>query len=195
EPRETWSAAAFLGAGFRKVGDLAYLKRPMAGLPEPDPTPWPAGIEVRSIQDPADRPLLLAALERTYQNTLDCPELCGLRETADVLDSHRSTGVFDPRRWWIVLLNGEPHGCALFSHCPDHNSVELVYLGLSPALRSRGLGTRVLSHGLSSLRGIAAEKVTCAVDLRNTPAQRLYARFGFREFGRRIAMVRPLRAG
>jgi len=40
--------------------------------------------------------------------------------------------------------------------------------------------------------GTDADHVACAVDLRNAPALRLYGRFGFREFGRRVALVRPL---
>lgn len=195
EPQEPWAVRAFLSAGFRGVGDLAYLKRSMSNLPEHDAAaPWPDGISVRNISDlkGPDRALLLMALDRSYQDTLDCPELCGLRDTADVLESHRATGTFDPRLWWLVSLHGQPHGCMLFNNCPDHGSVELVYLGISPELRGRRIGSRLLTLGLSALRGVDADQVTCAVDLRNSPAQRLYARAGFREFGRRVALVRPV---
>jgi ribosomal protein S18 acetylase RimI-like enzyme len=34
--------------------------------------------------------------------------------------------------------------------------------------------------------------MTCAVDLRNEPALRLYERAGFRAFSRRVALVRVL---
>ena len=92
----------------------------------------------------AAAPELLEALESSYQDTLDCPELCGLRETPDVLDSHRSTGVFDPALWWMVHVNGQARGCALFNRCPEQRTIELVYLGLSPELRGRGLGKWLL---------------------------------------------------
>jgi RimJ/RimL family protein N-acetyltransferase len=196
EPDEPWAVRAYLGAGFRTVGDLAYLRRSMSNLPEQPPhaSPWPEGVGVRTVADlkGPDRALMLMALDRTYESTLDCPELCGLRDTADVLESHRATGVFDPRLWWLVTLHGHPHGCMLFNNCPEYGSVELVYLGISPQLRGSGIGTRLLTLGLSTLRGVDAEQVTCAVDLRNSPAQRLYARMGFREFGRRVALVRPV---
>ena len=76
------------------------------------------------------------ALERSYVDTLDCPELCGLRVVDDVLESHRSVGVFDPGMWWLVMAEDEPEGCMLLSACPEQNAVELVYLGISPRLRA-----------------------------------------------------------
>lgn len=196
DPGEPWAVRAFLDAGFLKVGDLAYLRRPKASAAAaPQPVVWPEGVEVRPVHgvkaDDPDRTALIRALDRSYEATLDCPELCGLRDTSDVLDSHRSTGVFDPRLWWLVFYHNEPHGCMLLNRCPDHGTVELVYLGLSPELRSKGIGSRLIQMGLSHIDHASAAPLTCAVDLRNTPALRLYHRLGFREFGRRVALVRP----
>lgn len=193
EPAESWAVRAYLGASFVKVGDLAYLRRPLGGPLPAAPVDWPAGIAVRPMSAfAADRSLLLTALERSYLDTLDCPELCGLRETTDILESHRATGSFNPALWWLVFMNDEPHGCLLLSHAPEHRAVELVYLGLSPQLRAKGVGTRLMNLGLSHLKGIDADSVTCAVDLRNAPAIRLYQRCGFREVSRRVALVRPI---
>ena len=64
------------------------------------------GVRVEAFRDGEDDEALMAALERSYVDTLDCPELCGLREKRDVLDSHRSTGKFDPNLWWLVRLGG-----------------------------------------------------------------------------------------
>jgi mycothiol synthase len=199
EPSEPWSVRAFVAAGFVKVGDLAYMRRPLwPPLVAPEP-PWPEGVVVRNVKGVGprepDRAALLEALNRSYEETLDCPELCGLRETEDILESHRATGVFDSKLWWLVLWQGEPHGCMLLSRCPDHNSVELVYLGLSRELRGKRMGSRLLEWGIARLGAVTAESLTCAVDLRNGPARRLYERAGFREFGRRVAMVRRIGPG
>ena len=113
-----------------------------------------------------------------------------MRPTEDVLDSHRATGAFDPNRWWLVTLEGEPEGCCLMTHCPSHRSVELVYIGLSPAIRGKGVGSRVLCTALRAVRGIDADEVTCAVDRANAPALRLYAALGFEEFTGRAAFVK-----
>lgn len=194
EPDEPWAVTAFVDAGFRRVGDLVYMRRPFTEPLAPGDETWPDGVAIRRVTGfDADRAALIEALDKTYRDTLDCPELCGLRETADVLDSHRATGIFDPGLWWVVTLKGRPQGCILLARAPEHRSVELVYLGLSPELRGRGMGAKLLRLGLSHLGAdVDADFMACAVDLRNAPALRLYERFGFREFGRRVALVRAI---
>lgn len=197
DPGADWSRAACAAASFVRVGELRYLRRPLAEKVAGDPVPsWPAGIDVRRLDEipQASRDsMLLAALERTYEHTLDCPELCGLRETPDVLASHKAIGVFDPKMWWLAFLEGESHGCMLLSRCPEQRTIELVYLGLSPRLRGRGLAKLLMTHGLHRGRTVdPTASMTCAVDDRNTPARKLYESLGFREFSRRVAWVRAI---
>lgn len=189
EPHERGPMEAFRLAGFRDVGELAYLQRPWQPS-SVGATAWPAGVTVEGWR-PGDDALVVEALERSYVDTLDCPELCGLREAADVLDSHRATGRFDPALWWLVRLEGRPAGALLLNPCPAQDHTELVYLGVCPELRGRGLGGRLLDMGLSALGGRAHRTVTLAVDTRNEPARRVYAQRGFVEFARRFALVRP----
>ncbi len=197
DPQEYWAVDAFAAAGFQSVGDLSYMRRGIEGIDTryAEQT-WPQDISVRCVRGVGagepDRNRVIAALDRSYIDTLDCPSLCGLRATGDVLDSHRSTGHFDPQYWWLILLRDEPHGCMFFSHAPELALVELVYLGLSPELRGRGLGESLMRMGLARVSQLPVEQITCAVDLRNTPALRLYERLGFERSGRRAAMVMPL---
>lgn len=198
DPKEWWGLRAFEGAGFRKVGELVYLRRP---LEKPQPLPqshtWPQGIEVitsdqlhKRGRDEIER-MFVSALDRSYEETLDCPELCGLRETRDVLQSHRSTGVYDPALWWVVLLDGIPEGCMLLNRCPEQRTVELVYLGLGKRLRGKGLARAILSMGIHKASiGAVGWSMSCAVDRRNAPALRLYHGMGFRAAGERVALVR-----
>lgn len=197
DPAEAWAAAAFLAAGFTRIADLAYMRRPHPGAPLPaPPAGWSDGLTIRTVKGvapgDADRDLLIEALERSYVDTLDCPGLCGLRRTSDVLDSHRATGRWDARHWHLVLQDGAPHGCLLLTHCPDHHAIELVYLGLSKALRGRGLAAHLLSMGLSRMRSLDADHVACAVDTRNLPALRVYERLGFMSSASRVALVRAI---
>ena len=200
EPQDLWAIAAFEAAGFCTVGDLCYLRQTLKRVGRVASQPQralPTGVElvqVSSIQgrDAQDRELV-EALDSSYVDTMDCPELCGLRETRDVLESHRATGVWSAALWWIVVEHGRPRGCMLLSRCPELRSAELVYLGLAPSLRGRGVAGTLLRMGselLASERDI--EAVTCAVDLRNQPALRLYNRCGFRAIGERRAFVKPV---
>jgi ribosomal protein S18 acetylase RimI-like enzyme len=209
DPVESWSVEALNAAGFIKVGDLSYLRREGGPLPRASrhaPRIPISSIETGVVLEPGltvsrlsdldegtTDAVLLEALDRSYIDTMDCPELCGLRTTRDVLASHKDTGEFDPRTWWVLFFQGRPHGCALFSNCPELRSAELVYLGLSPELRGRGLGRLMLSKGIDEVRHEHPTwAMTLAVDHRNGPALRLYASLGFRPFGERVALVRPV---
>jgi ribosomal protein S18 acetylase RimI-like enzyme len=206
-PGERAAARAFTNGGFHELARLAYMGRP---VPTPGEfegfEPWqlPADTAARSLatlgperEETTQR--LLIALTRSYEQTLDCPELCTLRSPEDVLDSHRSVRRFDPRWWWLIELNGEPEGAMLFTACPDSGGVELVYLGISPRLRGRGLGRvlmrsgmRELAFGLTKSRARERARLTCAVDLHNEPARRLYRGLGFQMTAERVAMVRAI---
>lgn len=194
EPAETSAHRVFLRAGFTEVGRLAYMRRPTPQRGEFTPTTsWPQGITVTNWKRGDDSDLAIA-LERSYIETLDCPGLCGLRDTADVIASHRGTGTFDPTYWWIIRKDHTPQGAMLFNPCPDQNLIELVYIGLSPDVRGLGLGRLLMHTALSTLATRRERMITCAVDTRNAPAMRLYNTLGFETFAERIALVRSLRA-
>lgn len=199
-PDEWWAIEAYNGAGLLRLGELAYLKRPISAGADRKASrdPWPPGVEVHPIRgagEEIDWPALRTALERSYIDTLDCPGLCALRETPDVIESHRSAGRFDPSLWWIVTLDGRPEGCILLSPNPDTDSVELVYMGLGPDLRGRGLGVRLLETAIDHAGRLGLAEIACAVDRRNEPARAVYARLGFIEFARRTAFVIGTRPG
>ena len=192
EPEHVWADAACRQAGMTWVGRLSFLRRrwspqgiPKAFIPILD---WPGHVTVETVGDPLDfspsgaGTALAVALDGTYEETQDCPELCGLRPTRDVIASHMATGAFDPKRWWLLRVDGAPEGCCLLNHCPASASVELVYIGLSPRARGMGLGRRLLTHALAHIDAENVREVTCAVDTRNTPALRLYHDMGFRAF-------------
>lgn len=198
EPKHRWAGEACERAGMTFVGELAYMRRTMppgTKQSHPHEPQWPSGVSVRPVRtldphDPhSDRGSLIEALERSYEDTLDCPELCGLRSMDDVVDSHIATGVFDPSRWLLIFRDGRPAGCCLLTHCPPNHSIELVYLGIAPAARGLGLGRRVLSYGIERMGGLGAREVTCAVDTRNTPAIGVYQSLGFSRFDARMGYV------
>lgn len=202
EPAEVEAAGAYLDAGFEKLAELAYLRRDISRFARYERPDWGgasagAGIRVTRMSElPWDtgQAMLVRAMESSYAGTLDCPALCGMRSVEDVLASHKSVGAFDPSLWWLVTAGGQPAGCMLLSRFPAHDTVELVYLGLGPALRGKGLAAGLLDLALAELQALGEKSLACAVDLNNAPAMTLYKRSRFKEFARRTALIRDLRA-
>ena len=77
-------------------------------------------------------------------------------------------------------IPGKPEAASvlLMAEVPGRDVWEVVYLGLTPAARGRGLGRAVLQHALELARTHVSQ-LELAVDCRNTPATRLYQSTGF----------------
>lgn len=196
EPGDDAACDAFRGAGFASVGHLLYLRRDLTEDSRAAPMDWPSEIGLRSVMSlergSSDRVALAEAMRNSYEGTLDCPELCGLRDIEDVIDSHRAVGEWRPGLWWVVMNGPHPAGCLLLNPSPEHDSVDLVYLGLGRGIRGQGFGGHLLTLGIHEASKIGLGSMTCAVDRRNDPALRLYARFGFTTWAERVAFVRPV---
>lgn len=197
EPKHRWANPVCLEAGMISVGELAYMRKALSIVstpPNPEPS-WAPGIVVESMttiesRNPgnADRDLT-TALEGSYEQTLDCPELCGLRSMPDVLESHKATGSYSPDFWLLMYKDDVPSGCCLLTHCPSNESIELVYLGIAPDARGMGIGRQMLEYGISRMGALGAKEVTCAVDTRNAPAIHVYESLGFKRFDSRHGFV------
>lgn len=138
-----------------------------------------------------------AVLQATYEGSLDMPELDGARGLDDILEGHRAAGLFLPERWQLGRIPGEPDAAAvlLMAEVPARDAWEVIYLGLTPAARGRGLGRAVLRHALDLARA-HTPRLELAVDLRNAPAVRLYRATGFTIRDRRtvhLAILGPSR--
>jgi GNAT superfamily N-acetyltransferase len=147
-PRE--GAADLSSGGMPHVTDLVYLEAQTA-IPVPVRAGLPP-IDWVSFS-PQTEWTFRTVLQSTYIDSLDMPELEGLRSLDDILASHRAGGRFVAERWQVGEVRGEPEAVAvlLLSAVPDHDAWEVAYLGLNPAARGRGLGRAVLSH--ISLKG------------------------------------------
>src|SRR5438067_2423990 len=58
----------------------------------------------------ADREFFHKTLQFTYDGSLDCPELNGVRTIEEVVAGHIAQGQFDPDRWWLAWLENQPAG-------------------------------------------------------------------------------------
>jgi len=184
-PGSSTRTVAFKRAGYRRLTTLIYLRGRADTAPGHPANP---DLEWHSFSSQTE-PWFERAIERSYEQSLDCPELSSLRSVSEALAGHRAAGVFDPALWWLGLLDGEPAGVILLSRMQSDTGLELVYMGTSPHARGRGVGDALLERGFHCARQRGVTTVALAVDARNTHARRLYGRWGFTEVGVRDAWI------
>ncbi|WP_010035614.1 GNAT family N-acetyltransferase [Gemmata obscuriglobus] len=170
--------------GFRYTTQLAFLRREIAGVmqskarPEVSCEPVPLSGSPLSAQV---REVLLA----THRATLDCPELNAPRTADEIVAGFE---VAPNRGCHLVSHAGRCVGVLLLdtfdtgSGGPD---AELSYLGIVPEARGHGIGGAALAFALGALSDAGGGALSLSVDMRNTPAVRLYTRLGFAEYERR----------
>ena len=178
----------FLASHFFHLAHLVYLRRPLAGCQLPAPQ-----TEIEYVcYRPRWHEAFLDVLGRSYQGSLDCPEINGARMLEEIIESHRAQGQFDPQRWFLARRQGQWVGCLLLAGLPDFNALEIAYVAVLPEARGTGLGRELTRKALRE--GIAArmDLLTLAVDARNQPARQMYAREGFEPWDERDVYLRIL---
>jgi ribosomal protein S18 acetylase RimI-like enzyme len=185
-PQEEALAGPLLRNGFDAITELCYLQHERG---EPlGPLDVPARLELRAFDESDPLPLQQTLL-RTYEGTLDCPELGGLRSGEEVLAGHRAQGVYDPDRWWLALDEGRPVGVLLMTALPETGEWDVAYMGVVPEARRRGFGREILLKALTEARAADVERVVLSVDVRNRPAWELYRSVGFEPYERRTVYL------
>lgn len=169
--------ARLRASGYRHAAEIRYLACQFDDG-RPDAPYEAAGLEFEPCGDQNDA-RLAAVVERTYEQTLDCPDLNGVRETADVLEGYRHCGSFSPQRWLIVRHEGRDVGCLLLNDYPEQQQWELVYMGLVPQARGRRFGLAITRHAQRLARAAGRRRLVLAVDATNAPALAMYGEAGF----------------
>lgn len=188
DPEDASITELYISCGFEVLAELIYLHKPVNGAV---PERWPAGFDLLSYS-PATHDLFASTILQTYEGSLDCPALNGKRNIEDVILGHKSTGQFEPTLWKLIMERDEPRGVLILSPSPHTEAMELVYIGLTPQGRNRGLGSALIRLATASASRFQKSELSLAVDSRNSPALRLYYRHGLKRIGSRIAMVRDL---
>jgi ribosomal protein S18 acetylase RimI-like enzyme len=144
-----------------------------------------------------DRELFERTLLRTYEQTLDCPEVNGVRTVEEIIAGHRSQGLHDPGRWWLAFDGGRPVGVLLATELPETDGWDLSYLGVVPEARRRGVGRQLTRKAIVEARDAEVGQLLLSVDVRNRPAWELYKALGFEPYDHRevyLAIRRPVGA-
>lgn len=179
----------YAAAGFKHLATLLYMQNELGSI-ESRPT---RGLKWETYS-PQTHVLFARVIEGTYQDSLDCGSLNGVRHIEDILASHRATGRYDPYYWRVGLAGGEPVGVILLAHMEEQQTFEIVYMGCLPDYRNRGYGSALLAHGVELARGRGLPAMSLSVDERNRPARKLYESFGFHEVTRRDVWIKLIDA-
>lgn len=186
EPESSAQRALLEREGFRLLAPLDYLERDVSRPAVSPPSPSEAEWVPYSAGTHGE---FAAVMLATYEGSLDCPELTGLRPIDDVIAGHRASGRFDGRLWELARVDGQIVGCLLLAQLVHAPLAEIVYMGVVPAARRRGIGRLLLRRALEQCRVIGANHLTVVVDHRNEPARKLYARFALVPVARRNAYL------
>jgi ribosomal protein S18 acetylase RimI-like enzyme len=90
-----------------------------------------------------------------------------------------------------VLREGErPVGCLFMADHPETDSIELLYLGVRPEERGRGLGAAVVQQAITLGRDRGRTVLALSADANNRPAGEIYRSLGFRRLDRREVFLK-----
>ncbi len=161
--------------GFARIARLLLMVAPAGSFPASRPQlpfellPYSPDLHRRFEQ----------AVDASYEGSQDCPAVDGARQTADVLDGYRASGVFR-NDWWLLIRHGQRDaGVLLISDFPQHQNAELAYMGLAPAYRGNGFGLLLTRYALWLAGREGRQQMVLAVDEKNQPALDLYTAAGF----------------
>lgn len=181
-------APALVRHGFRRITRLSYMRHDLDGSIAPS-----AKLRWESY-DLASRDVFHETLLLTYEKTLDCPELNGVRNIEEIVAGHAAQGKFDPRQWWLAWAADRAVGVVLTTVAPDEGTWDLSYMGLVSGARGCGLGRELVMHALGAAQNAVAPALVLAVDERNAPAHQLYRSLGFHDTGFREVFLHVTRA-
>lgn len=187
EPADAPGIQLATSAGLWQLAKLHYMERRtprFRGTVE-----LPPGYQLETYSD-ALHVDFVQAIEMSYEGAKDCPALTGLRRIEDVIAGHKAVGVFDPLLWYLV--RGEKKsiaGCLLLAYVKQRDALDLVYLGLAPSARGKGVARALMQLVLHMAVERHVSVLTLAVDAQNQPASHLYKRFGYSIVSDRVALI------
>lgn len=192
DPPDQRAICLFAAHGFGWIAELLYLQSAARSRAPRVELPVSWRWENYSEQTHS---AFAATITASYQQSRDCPGLNGLRSIEDVIAGHKAGGEFDPRFWYLLRVHDESAGVLLLNRVPRTDAAELVYLGVSPGWRRKGVGAMLLRQAFAATAAMKMRRLTLAVDSENEPAVRLYYRHGMQRLGSKVAMMRDLRVG
>ena len=194
DPGQVLEAKVLERAGLRKLAKLVYMQKTIDRREFATPRPQTlarAAVTLYRYSDETHERFARAILA-SYEDTLDCPGLVGLRHVDQIIQGHRGTGRFEPHLWHAFYDEmDQPVAALLLAPSVAGAGFELVYLGVAKPYRGRGVGSQLMSYAIAEAIRRGADRMYLAVDDRNEPAMKLYHALGFRGSTRKLAYIMP----
>lgn len=186
---ESVLSGIYQAAGYQPLAILQFMEHSARwALPE---VQLPDGYHLETYR-PDTHDLFKQAIGASYEQTLDCPAMSGLRSLEDVVIGHQHAGEFNPALWFVLIHQSRGVGVLLLTLNPSLQSLDVTYLGLGSEHRRRHLGMFFMTQVRRMMRLTGARASTLAVDERNAPAVGLYHKAGYRPMQRRTVYFLPL---
>ena len=191
-PSDMAEAPWLEGAGLQRAAEIQSLvwnaspSPPLQAIPDPLPPPWRA----ERYEHARHRGRMEKILERTFVDSLDCPALEGVRHPTDVLEGYLAAGASGSEHWYFIHDGADDAGCLLLSKDAAAHELEVVYMGLTPHWRGRGLGKVLVQLAQTLTCRAGCNRLLTAVDVANAPACAAYDTAGFYCWDRRHALLR-----
>lgn len=160
-------------AGFRYFSDLVF-----ADLDVPPSDSIEVSKRLALVQTAFDDIGFARLIDATYVGSLDMPELNGVRTPEEILASCQVITKFDPPLWYYAEHDGERVGVLQLAP-QDESDFELVYMGLVPRARQRGLGRELARCAIRIVATFGGTRLHLSYDVRNGSAARTYDQLGF----------------
>jgi len=185
DPLDQCTIGVLKDAGYQLLAKLICLR---LGLPVEGEYCWNRSLKWLDHRDFSEADLA-RVISCTYEGSLDCPQLRGLREMSDVIAGHRAGGAFRPEAWLIASLDGCSAGCILVNDSRVDLSAEVAYMGVAPSCRGKGVGAAMLGRSAELAFGRGRDSITLSVDSRNHHAVNRYLMEGFIAEETRLAFM------
>lgn len=125
------------------------------------------------------RELFASVFYRTLEGTQDVPDFPICHDAEKLMRSFEERGEFAREDFALLEAQGRKAGIVLASKA--RGRMEVLYFGVAPEMRGRGLGKALIEYALARGAVCGADELAAFVDIRNTSARRLYANLGFSE--------------
>ena len=184
--------------GFESIAELEYLSGNTATEPLTRVATTLLLQPLRSDRESNEQ--FTRLVEQSFVDTRDCPRMAEFRTATQTVAGYRHSRAFEPALWFTAV-NPESEseaavGCLVMGHHrqPDQSTgvIELVYMGLLPAYRGRGLGRQILQLAINAADQFGGQRMIMAVDRSNEAAKHLYRTSGFAPVIRESVWVKSL---